>query len=100
MAYRSPNVYKIIVMAIYGEYKWMQRLGNGMIEVRTKNMSELLHCSAASLRDFLRWIEQYKYISQLELGYGYARFKVNKPKLLLKEYGYDQVKESDDKETL
>ena len=89
MAYRSPNVYKIIVMCIYGEYKWMQRLGEGVVEVRTRQMSDLLHTKASSLRDFLRWLNQYHYISQLEFGYGYARFKVNKPKLLLKEYGYE-----------
>jgi len=86
MAYRSPNIYKIVVMSIYGEYKWMDRQGNGFIEIRTHPMADLLHMKASALRDCFRWCEQFKYFSQVETGYGYIRYRVNLPKLLLKEY--------------
>lgn len=87
MAYRNPNIYKILVMMMYGNYEWMRRVGKGFVELRTSPMSKFLNIKPASLRDIFRWCEQYKYINKLEIGYGYARFRVPIPELLLKEYG-------------
>ena len=67
----------------------MSRLGNGTLEVKTRGMSDALHCKADTLRDHLRWLEQYKYFRNLEIGYGYARFDMTKPMLLLREFGYE-----------
>lgn len=89
MAYRPPNIYKIVVMSLYGDYVWMQRCGKGYIEVRTRKMADLLHMKSSSLRDCYRWCEQFKYISDLEIGYGYVRYRVNLPKQLMREYGYE-----------
>lgn len=89
MAYRPPNIYKIVVMSLYGEYSWMKREGKGFIEINTRKMGDILHVKAATLRDHYRWCEQFKYFSNVEMGYGYIRYRVNLPKLLMKEYGYD-----------
>lgn len=100
MAYRSPNIYKVIVMSLYGEYAWMKRLGGGVIEISTKKMGDALHIKASALRDVFRWCEQFKYVSNVEIGYGYVRYRVNLPKLLLKEYGIRWDKSQDRKEVV
>ena len=76
-------------MSIYGEYEWMQRCGGGTIEIRTRQMAKAMHLKAATIRNLFRWCEQFNYISNLEFGYGYVRYTINKPKLLMKEWGYE-----------
>lgn len=88
MAARSPNVYKLIVMFIYGDYPWLERHGNCVAQFNTRKAAAFIYAKAEQLREYMRWLQQHEYISELELGYGYCRFKLNPPKLLLKELGY------------
>jgi hypothetical protein len=88
MSNRSPNVYKLIVVFIYGEYSWLTRVGDGILEFNTRNAAKFIYAKACQLRDYMRWLQQHEYISELEIGHGYCRFRFNPPKLLLKELGH------------
>ena len=79
MAARSPNVYKLIVMFMYGDYPWLKRLGGGILEFNTRTCAQFIYARADMLRDYMRWLQEHKYITKLEIGYGYCRFKAVPP---------------------
>ena len=82
MANRSPVTYKVLVTLLYADLSFISRYPDGYVEIKTSKLSRHFACSAPSLREALYFLERCGYISNLSLGAGWARLKMNKPKFL------------------
>jgi hypothetical protein len=87
MGYRSPDMYKVLTMFLYGDYDWMKREEGGIIEFRTYALARVLHVQSPTVRSIVRILEKAGYLSNVEFGVGYGRFHIVPIKRLCSHLG-------------
>lgn len=84
---RPARVYQILVMLMYGDYSWLDRYEDGIMEFKTGQMAEMLCVRTAKVRESLRWLKEKNFLLELEMYPGDIRLKLAKPKLLFQTFG-------------
>jgi len=67
--------YKTLVLLLWGDFPWCSRDGS-QVSIKSGPASRFLKIPPYRLREHLRWLESGKFISDLQLEYGRAKFEV------------------------
>jgi hypothetical protein len=87
---RPSRVYQILVMLIYGDYPWLERMGDGLIECKIRGLAKGTSCDNKAVRLALRWLKEKHFFVELELYMGYVRLRLAPPKKLFLDFGYEE----------
>jgi hypothetical protein len=93
---RPSRVYQILTMLIYGDYPWLSRLGDGVIEFRARPMAKLLHTRNVNIRDSLRWLKDKNFLLSTEMNHGEIRLQMAPPKKLFDDFGLSLTHKDED----
>jgi len=87
---RPSRVYQILVMLIYGDYPWLERMGDGLVEFKVRGIASGTSGNNKNVRICLRWLKEKNFFTELELYTGYARARIAPPKKMLLDFGWEE----------
>lgn len=74
---RHLKPFKLLCVILFNESDYITWNTDKVVSVRLGPLSRFLSCPNYRTRDYLGWLEQHHYISDLQLNYGSAKFRVN-----------------------
>lgn len=82
--------YKILAMLLYGKYPWMElKAGQGAepttYTVALGPLASMLRVNASKLREYLTWLEEHQYLSEVSFSYGEVELTIANPPNLMKQ---------------
>lgn len=72
------NPFKVLTLCLYGRQSFITREDN-KVSIKKSPLCRVLRIPSFRLVDYLNWLAMFGYITDLELKYGTAEFKVAKP---------------------
>lgn len=75
------NPFKVLCLLLYGEFDFMT-YQDGATHVEVGPFARHIRVKNDRFKEYLQWLETYGYITDLELGYGVAQFRISPPKHL------------------
>jgi hypothetical protein len=88
---RPARVYQILTMLIYGEYAWLDRYGDGVMEFKFRPLSLAIASRNDIIRKNLRWLKEKHFLAELEIYNGSCRLRLATPKKLFASFGYNYL---------
>lgn len=70
----KANPYKLMMLLWYGHYDWANWRPGRKVYIRTGPCARLMRVSSSRLREYLEWLADHRFISELETDHGKARF--------------------------
>lgn len=70
--------YQALVLLMYGSYEWVEREGTSY-DVKLGPFARHIQVPNYRLIEYLKWLEEMGFISELEHTYGRARFVLESP---------------------
>lgn len=85
--------FKVLVNILYGESEHIKWVAPTSVELRLGPLARRLGIPNYRLRDYLRWLHECGFISNLDLQYGKASLNVHIPPHLIGKYEQEIIKE-------
>lgn len=72
--------FMVLTMLLYGDHKTVTWLGGGRCRIRTSQLAERLTLTSTALRRYVLWLERFRYVSDVVIGFGFIECTVQPPK--------------------
>lgn len=76
----KPTALKIHTLLLYGFFEYLEVSDDGLVHLSIGPFARHLRIRNDRLREYLNWLERWKYIRDKTDYRGYATFYINKPR--------------------